>query len=364
MKCKGCGYSLWNVPGRTCPECGRGFVPSEFEFRANAVEFCCPGCMQQYYGSDQHGLLVPRAFACVRCHAPCDMDSMILRAAPGVPDDAVELHRVAWEDPLKGGVVRRFFATVRDGMARPSQIGDALRGDVVVRKATWYAVSVLSVVAVPSVLGFVLITLIAPMMGSGSTRSGGAALRTALWESVGGVCAVLASWYILGLVGLAFLAWMTSLTLRMCGERVPWKVVWCSFTYALGPMVILAVPCLGIYCGSLPASIWWVVAACIILARAASVTGWKVIVSVLAPLLLIGALVTALFAFVVLPPISAAMTAAAQVGSANATTFGPPAPGDAADESEAGSGLDESAPADVVEPGQVDITDPNQEDAP
>jgi hypothetical protein len=292
------------------------------------------------------------------------MDSMILRAAPGVPDDAVELHRVAWEDPLKGGVVRRFFATVRDGMARPSQIGDALRGDVVVRKATWYAVSVLSVVAVPSVIGFVLITLIAPGMGSGSTRSGGAALRTAVWESIGGAGAVLASWYILGLVGLAFVAWMTSLTLRMCGERVPWKVVWCSFTYALGPMVILAVPCLGIYCGSLPASIWWVVAACIILARAASVTGWKVIVSVLAPLFVVGALATALFTLLVFPPISAALTAAAQVGSANATTFGPPAPGDAADESEAGSGLDESAPADVMEPGQVDITDPNQEDAP
>jgi hypothetical protein len=320
--------------------------------------------MQQYYGSDQYGLLVPRAFACVRCHAPCEMDSMILRAAPGVPDDAVELHRVAWEDPLKGGVVRRFVATVRDGISRPLQIGDALRGDVVVRKATWYAVSVLSVVAAPSVTLYLLATLIAPMLGSGSTRSGGSALRLAVWESIGGVGAALASWYILGLVGLAFFAWMTSLTLRMCGERVPWKVVWCSFSYALGPVVMVAVPCLGINCLSGPASIWWVVAACIILARASSVTGWKVIVAVLAPLLLIGALVTALVAFVVLPPISAAMTAAAQVGSANATTFGPPAPGDAADESEAGSVLDESAPADVAEPGQVDITDPNQEDAP
>jgi hypothetical protein len=320
--------------------------------------------MQQYYGSDAHGLLVPRAFACVRCHAPCDMDSMILRAAPGVPDDAVELHRVAWEDPLKGGVVRRFVATVRDGISRPSQIGDALRGDVVVRKATWYVVSVLSVVAAPSVTIYVLFTLIAPMLGSGSTRSGGSALRLAAWESIGKAGAALASWYILGLVGLAFFAWMTSLTLRMCGERVPLKVVWCSFSYALGPIVIVAVPCLGIYCLSGPVSIWWVVAACIILARAASVTAWKVIVSVLAPLLLIGALVTALFAFVVFPPISAALTAAAQVGSANATTFGPPAPGDAADESEAGSGLDESAPADMVEPGQVDITEPNQADAP
>ncbi len=364
MKCKGCGYSLWNVPGRTCPECGRGFVPSEFEFRANAVEFCCPGCMQQYYGSDAHGLVVPRAFECVRCHAPCELDAMILRAAPGVPDDAVELHRVAWVDPLKGGLVRRFFATVRDGMTRPSRIGDALRGDVVTRKATWYAVSVLSVVAIPSVLGYVLITLLAPMWGSGSTRSGGSALRMAVWESIGGACAVLASWYILGLVVLAFIAWMTSLTLRMCGERVPWKVVWCSFTYALGPIVIVAVPCLGIYCGSIPLSMWWVAAACIILARAASVTAWKVILSVLAPLILLGALVTAMVAFVVLPPISAAMTAAARVGSANATTFGPPAPGDENAESDAEIGLDESVPADAVAPGQVDITDPITKDAP
>ena len=88
MRCKGCGYSLWNVPGRTCPECGRGFVPSEFEFQANAVEFCCPGCMQQYYGSDEHGLPVPRAFDCVKCGAACELDSMILRVAPAVPSQA------------------------------------------------------------------------------------------------------------------------------------------------------------------------------------------------------------------------------------------------------------------------------------
>jgi len=54
----------------------------------------------------------------------------------------------------------------------------------------------------------------------------------------------------------------------------------------------------------------------------------------------------------------------AQAGSANATTFGPPAPGDEDAESDAEMGLDESVPADAIEPGQVDITDPNQEDAP
>ena len=127
---------------------------------------------------------------------------------------------------------------------------------------------------------------------------------------------------------------------------------------------MVAVPCLGIYCGSIPLSMWWVAAACIILARAASVTAWKVIVSVLAPLVLLGAVVTALFAFVVFPPFSAAMTAAAQVGSANATTFGPPAPGDEDAESDAEIGLDESVPVDAVAPGQVDITDPITKDAP
>ena len=52
MRCKGCGYSLWNVPGRTCPECGRGFAPSEFEFRPNTVEFCCAGCGTELFASD------------------------------------------------------------------------------------------------------------------------------------------------------------------------------------------------------------------------------------------------------------------------------------------------------------------------
>lgn len=31
MRCKTCNYRLWNLAGRTCPECGTGFRPSGFE---------------------------------------------------------------------------------------------------------------------------------------------------------------------------------------------------------------------------------------------------------------------------------------------------------------------------------------------
>lgn len=364
MKCKGCGYSLWNVPGRTCPECGRGFLPSEFEFRANAVEFCCPGCMQQYYGSDAYGLPVPRAFECVRCHAPCDLDSMILRAAPGVAEDSVELHRVPWEDPLAGGIIRRFFATVRDGMTRPSRIGSALRGDVVARRATWYAFAVLSVIAVPTALGFMAITLMAPLLSAVNTRSGGAALRNTIWEAFLGASAVLAGWMIAGLLGLAFFAWLTTLTLRMCGERVPWKVVWCSFGYALGPTVLMAVPCLGIYCGSTPLGIWWIVAACLILARAASLQAWKVVLSVLSPIVLAGALFTTAFVLFVIPPITTAMAGIPGTGTANATVFGPPAPGEAEGDAADDSGTDDIESPETVEPVQAAPTDLIKKDTP
>ena len=127
MRCKGCGYSLWNVPGRTCPECGRGYAPGEFEFRPNAVEFCCAGCGQQYYGTDRSGLPVPREFDCVRCAARCTLDSMVVRLAPGVTDEQAEVFRVPWESRERGRV-RAFLATVRDGMTRPTRIGKAIAG--------------------------------------------------------------------------------------------------------------------------------------------------------------------------------------------------------------------------------------------
>ena len=69
MRCKQCDYRLWNLTARRCPECGTPFLPSEFEFVPNSVQFCCPHCGQAYYGTDAKGHLVPPAFTCGRCGA-------------------------------------------------------------------------------------------------------------------------------------------------------------------------------------------------------------------------------------------------------------------------------------------------------
>lgn len=96
MKCKACGYALWNLAPRQCPECGTGFAPSQFQFLPNAVRFCCPHCAQSYYGTSADGHLQPRAFACVRCGRDIDEDQMILLPAAGVAEEDAAVDDAPW----------------------------------------------------------------------------------------------------------------------------------------------------------------------------------------------------------------------------------------------------------------------------
>ena len=287
MRCKGCGYSLWNVPGRTCPECGRGFSPGEFEFLPNAVEFCCPGCMQQYYGTDLAGLPVPREFTCVRCSRPCTLETMVLRAAPGFSGDDAELRRIAWEVEGKG-VARRFLAMLRDGMSRPGSVGLAVRHRCDGRKALRFVLLLAIASVVPTVVTFVAI-LTLPFLGAATvTRTGGVTFRSEFAELAGyGMLVVVAS-TVIGAGLLALWAWGAWLVVRLLGSRVPWRTAWCSLAYGSGPMVLVSVPCLGPYCGSQVSVIWLAVAASIILAAAGPVPGWKAAVGVVSPLVLMG----------------------------------------------------------------------------
>ena len=87
MRCQTCDYSLWNLTRRDCPECGKAFVPSDFEFEPNAVQYCCPHCEQVYYGDGPGGHLRPIEFDCVQCGQHVHMDQMVLRPAGGFGDD-------------------------------------------------------------------------------------------------------------------------------------------------------------------------------------------------------------------------------------------------------------------------------------
>lgn len=302
MRCKGCGYSLWNVPGRTCPECGRPFEPGEFEFLPNAVEFCCPGCMQQYYGTDGSGLPVPREFACVRCSRPCSLATMVVRAAPGFRGDDVELRRIPWEVEGKGAV-RRFAATVRDGLGRPGVVGLAVRHRCDGWKAFRFVLLLGTVVAIPTAVTILAVVAFSSLSVASSTRSGGATFRSEFLEQSAVAVLLVACWTVAGTALLVLWAWCVRLLARVLGSPVAWRTAWCSLAYGSAPLVLVAVPCIGPYCGSVASVVWVAVAAAIILAAAGPIPGWKAALAVGAPPLLLGCVLAAVpVAFALLAP--------------------------------------------------------------
>jgi RNA polymerase subunit RPABC4/transcription elongation factor Spt4 len=44
MRCGKCGYALWNLNQPRCPECGRAFAATDWEFEPGSVRFACVEC--------------------------------------------------------------------------------------------------------------------------------------------------------------------------------------------------------------------------------------------------------------------------------------------------------------------------------
>jgi hypothetical protein len=310
MRCKGCGYSLWNVPGRTCPECGRGFVPSEFEFRPNTVEFCCAACGQQYYGTDRSGLPVPREFGCVRCGAPCVLDSMVLRLAPGCTDEQAEVFRVPWETRERGRI-RAFLATVRDGMTRPARLGKAIAGGTGAGAAWGFVVLMCAVALLPTAIAVDAVIAWVGYMEASGARTGASSFRGSVLEVLGTTALVTVSTAVVLAFALLASAGACFAILRVMRERPSWGTVWASYAYSTAPGVLLAVPCLGPYCGSTPAGVWFVACAIIVLVHATAIASWKVAVAVLAPVAVVLAAAVLVVVFALAPAMLSAAAAAA-----------------------------------------------------
>lgn len=126
MHCKVCNYALWNIAPGPCPECGAVFKPSNYTLNANTCQFICPhpGCRQDYYGTDEHGHLVPRAFVCVKCRQPVEMDQMLILPTRGVDERLTQKHRNPWVERGGRGWVRAYLATFSLALA-PVQLGRA-----------------------------------------------------------------------------------------------------------------------------------------------------------------------------------------------------------------------------------------------
>jgi hypothetical protein len=277
MRCKSCNYPLWTLKARTCPECGRPFAPSEFDFVPNAVRFCCPHCDQAYYGTDDRGHLTPRQFECVSCKTFIRMDDMILRPAEGVAEAQTIPSANPWLNRRERGSFRAFFSTVGMALTAPGTLMQ--RTPVEGGHAAAWALAVL----VQFVIVAVAILPVTLLMGGIAAVGGG---------GPGGV-AFLAGWtfgYIVAVFAVAMIVivlWGATahVLLRMTGGSLHGIArTYQALCYSSAANVLSAIPCFGFYFGW----IWWAVSAVLMVKEAQQVGGGRASLAVLAfPVLLV-----------------------------------------------------------------------------
>jgi hypothetical protein len=310
MRCKGCDYTLWNIRARECPECGSSFKPSDFSFTLNSVRFCCPHCMQDYYGTGPQGELVPRAFTCVSCNTPIDMDEMVLLPTEGVAEEITRPDTMPWLERSKIGFFRALSGTVVRSMGAPGRLIELVPDDHPPTSALIYAAIVGAIIVLVGLSPMALFILIPASVGG----AGGAAA----WAggSAGSVLFLIAAWVVILLVWGA----ASHLVLRATGATAKGiGRTYHAFGYATGANILMAIPCIGPQFFVVFA-LWGVVSTIIMLRYAQRVETGRAVAAVLAPpitLLIVAAL--AIFLYV---------TAITNGVIGNGTAYTPPpAPG-------------------------------------
>ena len=282
MKCKSCGYRLWNIASRQCPECGTHFMPSDFEFTPNAVQYLCPHCHQSYYGTDEKGHLVPPVFDCVNCQQHVDMDQMILLPTEGVTEEKTRLMFNPWcDDKEERGALSRWWQTFAKSLTSPARLMEATPATSSSLAATSFFFMNLMMVLLPTMLMLVVLFAVLAFSAGGMQKLSG------LFFVGAGIT--------LGFVAIAFvvmLAWsaVTHVLLRMFGKPAyGYGRTFQTFVYTSSPLLLLAIPCLNL--GIYPmVGIWWVIAAAIALTLSQKIGGGLSAAATLSPPLLFAAL--------------------------------------------------------------------------
>ncbi len=286
MRCRTCGYRLWNLVSRKCPECGTAFLPSEYRFAPSSVRFCCPHCGQDYYGTDENGHLVPKAFTCGSCGQPVSMDEMTLLPTEGVEEDRTTAEEVPWLRRDGTNIFKRWLSTVGWAMVKPQQL--MRLAPVMEPENSCWTFAVLTQLIITG-------TFIFPVAILGLIM-GGVSPPGMLWG--GGACcasfvAIPIAFVILVVIWGAFvhgLLRLTGPTADVIGRTFQ------SLCYSSGANILTATPCLGPYFGW----IWWLVSAVLAVKEGQTVSGLRAAFAVLlVPVLLIaGAAGLYIWAFV------------------------------------------------------------------
>jgi len=273
MQCKKCEYRLWNLPSRACPECGTSFRPSDYEFVINSIQFCCPHCEAQYYGTGEKGHLVPIAFGCASCGRHIHMDEMILLPTSGVEEEQTQVDKVPWLDRKQRGFVGGWWSTVGMALIHPARLMESAPDSSRVGEAwsfavltNMFAMSVgFSVFGLLSFFGVIFAT-------------GGASISAMLV----GIAIGLLSGLLFATIGTLLLVAVWGAVahglLRLTGPTASsLDRTYQAICYSTGANIVTAVPFLGLYFGW----IWWIISAILMLKAAQKVHGWRATVAVL-----------------------------------------------------------------------------------
>jgi len=276
MRCKNCGYRLWNAVPGGCSECGTPWRFEDFRFVPGKVQFCCNACGRAYMGMDEVGLPMPRSFDCSGCGAALNLSNMRAMPAAGVAETAAMVVEHEWTHRKQVGRWRAFWTTVGQSLGNPRQIALSLPRKPSVRSALWFAILVVCLPVSIAVGPALLLPMGLVGLGSVSQPQQG--------MYFGGVILLLIC--TLGLVQLVaaiISALCTHFLLRLTGAvKHSLRYTLCTSLYCLGPYVCSALPCCGIYL--LSVSMVWSFISFIIATKQLQETGvLRAIFVVLAP---------------------------------------------------------------------------------
>ncbi|MGD9689183.1 MAG: hypothetical protein AB7K52_00460 [Phycisphaerales bacterium] len=310
MRCTACDYALWNLRTRTCPECGKPFAPSQFEFRPDSVKFCCPHCAQVYYGTAANGHLVPPAFTCVQCGNGVQMDEMILLPAAGTPEEQTLADTLPWT-ARRGRRIPAWFRTALIAMFQPVRLGRLLPAEGGLRGAATFSLIAQAIAPLFGIGGILLVIFLVTLFGPGPGPGRGGGLTAAGGLFVAMVAMVVSNYMFIGLWSV-----LAHALLRVTGPcRGHFAHTLSTLLYTSTACVIAGVPCLGLYLYPI-ALLWWGITASIMLAGVHRVPTWRAALAggALPGLILGGALASVVYFAVVTVPagLRAAQTAANQ----------------------------------------------------
>lgn len=290
MNCRTCGYGLFGITTRTCPECGSAFKPSDFVFRRYAVKYHCPHCTQHYYGTSENGHLEPPHFDCVKCHTRISMDEMKVTPSDGVQEESTSGVVNPWLRRMEGDKRHTLWGawsrTASMGITNPGRLMRvtplATPTSYAVRFCIYtsfiYSMLGVGIIVIPMTL-FEIFRMRAP--GPGAVLVGQSASLVMVW-----VCYLLAP-----LILAPVWAAVAHVLLRATGPTAGgyWRTLSC-LCFASGANVVSAIPCVSCYLGPVP-YVWWAGSGVCAVIEGQRVKLWRAVLAVAGPVLFVIAVV-------------------------------------------------------------------------